>query len=389
MSLAQIIAAESICASGLNSEIIFKNAIDGRCSQSNGLNAISTEIWLDLKDRTPLELQKSKSTILSYQPLKDVLEKTEWTNEELRDCGFIFATTTSEIDIWENQIPFFNNEKIQSPRKNIVSHQSLGIIIEDLRSFFNIQGPCSVLSSSCSASLQALALASAWIKMGKVKRCIVGSTEILSTLTTSGFESLRLISRQNCKPFDKNRSGINLGEASAFIALEKESRESKKALAFMSGFGLSSDAYHSTSPQPEGSGSEQAIKKALQQSQIEASEISWFYAHGTGSLANDLSEARAIERLFPKGVFVSSTKSIHGHTLACSGLLESVLSIQSLKNQMAIPNSTYETADPAFKLNLTQRPEKNELNHILKNSLGFGGINCSLIISRNSRHADI
>ncbi len=383
MAYAQIIAAESISASGLNKEQIFKNATAGTSSQQNGLNALTQENWQRLKSETPAALQKSKSTILSYQPLNEVLRQTQWSEADLKNCGFIFATTTSEVDLWEDHIPFFdNNVVVNDINKNIVRHQSLGIIFEDLKSYFKIEGPCSVVASSCSASLQALALATAWIKSGKVDRCLIGSTEILSTLTTSGFESLRLLSKQTCQPFDKNRAGINLGEASAFIALEKVSDKSKAPLAYISGFGLSSDAYHATSPHPEGLGCERSIQQALTQAQISADEVSWFYAHGTGSAANDLAEAKAIERLFKHKPFVSSSKSIHGHTLATSGLLESVLAIEALKNQKAIPNARIENLDPTFDINLTAPPEK--LNYILKNSLGFGGINCSVLISKEN-----
>lgn len=381
MAYAQIIAAESISASGLNKEQIFKNATAGTSSQQNGLNALTQENWQRLKSETPAALQKSKSTILSYLPLNEVIRQTQWSEADLKNCGFIFATTTSEVDLWEDHIPFFdNNVVVNDHNKNIVRHQSLGIIFEDLKSYFKIEGPCSVVASSCSASLQALALATAWIKSGKVDRCLVGSTEILSTLTTSGFESLRLLSKQTCQPFDKNRAGINLGEASAFIALEKVSDKSQAPLAYIAGFGLSSDAYHATSPQPEGLGCERSIQQALTQAQISADEVSWFYAHGTGSAANDLAEAKAVERLFKHKPFVSSSKSIHGHTLATSGLLESVLAIEALKNQKAIPNARTENPDPTFDINLTAPPEK--LNYILKNSLGFGGINCSVLISK-------
>lgn len=381
MAYAQIIATECVSSAGLNKLDLFNSSIDGKIPElQKGLIPFTGEQWLNIKEKAPLNLQKSKCTVLSYNPLKSVIDSTQWTTDQLDKCGFIFATTTSEIDLWEEKIPFFENVIIDEYHKNIVRHQSLGLILEDLKKYFKINGPCSVVTSSCSASLQALSLAALWIQNKKVDRCIIASTEILSTLTSSGFESLRLLSKESCKPFDRLRNGINLGEASACIAIENLDLSTTKPLAYISGIGLSSDAHHATSPHPEGLGSERAIQQSLNSAQLNEKDISWFYAHGTGSLANDLAEAKAISKIFTHNQFVSSSKFIHGHTLAASGLLESVLAIEALKNQKVILNTLFKNADPAFEINLTRPPSK--IKHILKNSLGFGGINCSVILSQ-------
>jgi 3-oxoacyl-(acyl-carrier-protein) synthase len=381
MAFAQIIATDCISPAGQNKNNLFKNCIEGAAATLNqGLLSFNNDDWQLLQNKTPHELKKSKSTVLSYGPLKSVLVDSKWTAEDLKKCGFIFASTTSKIDLWENEIPFFKSAEMTTQHSDIVQHQSLGTLLEDLRAYFNIEGPCSFVTSSCSASLQALSLAAMWIQNGKVDRCLVGSTEILSKLTSTGFESLRLLSKDICIPFDKNRNGINLGESSAFIALEKVNLSQTKPLAYLRGFGLSSDAYHATSPHPEGLGTQDSIKQALLRSGLSEKEISWFYAHGTGSVANDLAEAVAIEQIFTQNPFVSSSKAIHGHTLATSGLLESVLAVEALKNQTVIPNNSLKQTDPAFHINLITKPPT--VKHILKNSLGFGGINCSIILSQ-------
>ena len=244
-----------------------------------------------------------------------------------------------------------------------------------------------MIASSCSASLQAISLAALWIKTGQVKRCIVGSTEILSDLTTNGFNSLRLLSKGICKPFDKDRNGINLGEASAFLCLESASVSSRPSLGYLSGFGLSSDAHNATSPHPEGKGSFTAMKMALDQAKLAPEMIDWFHAHGTGSQVNDLAETKAIKSLFSndnyKKAATSSTKSIHGHTLGACGALEVVMALLSLKNNIVLPTYNTVSVDPSIDLDIILKPQEKKLNHILKNSLGFGGINASVILSKD------
>lgn len=392
---ATIKAYEAISSSGLTAQEIFANCLRGQSShQGAGLNPISEQTWQFLKEKAPEPLKKSKSTILAATALVSVLEKTGWSADEISDCGFILGTSTGEIDLWEKDLPFLSatesetHPEIYKKRQHIIRHQSLGVLLSDLRGYFKIDGTCSVIASSCSASSQALALAALWIKSGKVKRCLVGTSETLSHLTTTGFESLRLLSKGVCKPFDKNRNGINLGEASAFIALEKPSLSvSLPTYGAIAGVGFSSDAYHATSPDPEGGGCVRSIQQALTSANLSPEQIDWFYAHGTGSHANDLAEAKAIEFLWKENApLVSSSKPIHGHTLAASGLLESCLALEALQQQQIIPNYFITEADPNFKIPLAQAKSdlKKPLQYILKNSLGFGGINCSLIFSHGA-----
>lgn len=385
MVYAKVIATEGICSSGLNAETIFNHCINGTSNENtNGLKPLSTTTWDFLTAQAPEELKKSKATVLASYLLSSLLKKTKWSAAEINDCGFIFASTTAEIDLWEKDFTNINTQTVPSlieliSSHEVIRHQSLGLIHQDLQNYFHINGPMTVVASSCSASSQALALAALWLQSGQVKRCIVGSTEILSELTSTGFDSLRLLSKTTCRPFDKNRNGIHLGEAGAFIALEN-SNSHNTALANLSGFAMTSDAYHATSPHPAGDGSGRSIQQALKTANLKAEQIDWFYAHGTGSAANDAAEAMAVQNNFSHAPFVSSSKSIHGHTLATSGILESVLCVEALRVQKVIPNTHITETDPHFCINLTEQPKK--IDYILKNSLGFGGINCSLIFSR-------
>jgi len=251
---------------------------------------------------------------------------------------------------------------------------------------FRIRGPMALTTSSCSASLQALATAFLWIRAKKVRRCIVGTTEIHADLTRVGFGSLRLLSKNICSPFDKNRAGINLGEGSAFLCLEDAGlRPQTAGWGYLSGAGLSTDAYHATSPHPEGKGSQEAMRMALESAKLDPKKIGWVYAHGTGSPANDLAEAKAISQVFSHKPWVSSTKSSHGHTLAASGALESVLGLLAMKRNEILPTHNYKETDPQISLRITSEKVAQPLDHFLKNSLGFGGINASVIFSKTAR----
>lgn len=376
MSLAKVVAIDAICSLGLNSHDIYKRCLEGKSfCNSKGLHPI------EFPDSVADE---SRGFQLASASLKRLLIETNWTLDKLKNCGFVFSTTTSEVDRWESKLDLIESNPNSAQSLEIAEHQKLGNISDQLKEQFGLNGPTTVIASSCSASLQALAIGAQWINDGLVDQCIIGTVEIISELTANGFDSLRLVSKENCKPFDKNRSGINLGEASAFIALEKANAKTE-ALGYISGWGMTADAYHPTSPHAEGLGSQKSILQALKQSQLEPNEIDWFYAHGTASSANDKAEAIAVGAIFGPQTFVSSSKGHHGHTLAASGLLESVIAIEALKNNLAIPNSFLAEPDPGFNINLNCNHDKKPLRHILKNSLGFGGINCSIVLSTGQK----
>jgi 3-oxoacyl-[acyl-carrier-protein] synthase-1 len=225
-------------------------------------------------------------------------------------------------------------------------------------------------------------MATLWIKSGCVRRCIVGATEIQSDLTRVGFGSLRLLAKDTGRPFDKNRLGINLGEAGAFLCLEESSLRTDSAWGFVRGEGFSTDAFHATSPHPEGRGSQIAMTMALQKAGLSASDIDWIYTHGTGSPANDLAEANAITQVFTHNPFVTSTKASHGHTLGASGALESVLGLMALKENKILPTFSFQEPDPKIPLKIQRQTTAQPFQHFLKNSLGFGGINASVIFSK-------
>lgn len=406
---AWVVGMEAICSSGEDKQSIFENLFTKKSSVNpSGLAPIesqtlqnSSSSQVHFEELVPPSLQVSRCLPWFYLVVKKALEEANWSKTQ--GIGVIYATTTSSVDLWQSELPFIKSpastevevDEVSSDLKvkSLVRNQSLGLALDKITEHFLFDGPQALVTSSCSASLQALALGTLWVETGVVEKCLIVTTEVLCNLTQLGFDSIRLLTKNICKPFDKNRTGINLGEAAAAICLQssKTVASNQKKWGRISGVGFSSDAYHTTSPHPEGRGSALAIQMALQKAQLKANEIDWIYAHGTASPGNDLAEMKAFRQVFDTLPYVVSTKSFHGHTLAASGLLESVIGFMALDKNKILINSFTESWDPAFEVTpLSAQALKENLEmenrssvHILKNSLGFGGINVSVVLSRN------
>lgn len=323
------------------------------------------------------ELEKhgsSRAVNLALAAADEALVQAGWDHFD----ALILATTTGQISVWENPwFQFFKKNLSSEEVHESLQSQPLGSLTSVLQKKFSVRGPTLLLTSACSASTQALGIAAMWIKQKKAKRCLVGGVEIFSKLTVEGFKSLQLLSETASTPFSKNRKGINLSEASAFLCLE----ESDSALAHLTGYGFSTDAYHITSPHPEGRGIYQAMSAALKSACMVPDEISYVHAHATGSIANDVAEATAIHHLLGSK-HVAATKSIHGHALAASGALETILCVKSLQHEIQLKTFGLTEMDPALKIQVSNENKKGSVTHILKNTLGFGGNNASLVLSK-------
>ena len=188
--------------------------------------------------------------------------------------------------------------------------------------------------------------------------------------------ALGVLSNNVCKPFDKNRDGMNVSEAIACLLLQTTKSQNCVEVC---GVGYSSDAYHMTQPHPDGS--KNAMKNALQCANINAHEINYINAHGTGTMANDTSEALAIQEVFSNTTKVSSTKSITGHTLGAAGAIEAIISSMVIQNQ-TIPTSTNLRDIENENINLSTKTTKEPVNYVLSNSFAFGGNNCSLVFGK-------
>jgi len=240
-----------------------------------------------------------------------------------------------------------------------------------------LQGPMATISTACSSSAKVFLTARRWMDAGMVDAVIVGGADSLCLSTLHGFDSLQLLSGEACRPFDANRNGISIGEAAGFMLLGRA-----PSVVVFSGGGESSDAWHMSTPHPQGQGAQAAIRMALAAAALEPQEVGYVNAHGTATPANDSSEAAALRAVFgPRGVPVSSTKGLTGHTLGAAGIVESILTTQALEHQQMPPNVNGASPDPTLDVAVVTTLQSTAMRHAMTNSFGFGGSNCSLIFS--------
>jgi len=248
-----------------------------------------------------------------------------------------------------------------------------------------MNGIINTINTACSSSANALIYGANLIKNGFAKRAIICGVDSLAKFTINGFNSLRILSSDICKPFDAERNGLNLGEAAGVIILEKEEDcNNKNGYAILSGYSNANDAFHASALSENGDGPYLSMAGALASANITASEIQFINAHGTGTDNNDVSEGRAIERLFGNNVPpVSSTKPYTGHTTSAAGATEAIISILCLLEQVIWPNLNF--SEPMKELSF--RPVKElikdrKITNVMSNSFGFGGNDTSLVFSR-------
>lgn len=250
------------------------------------------------------------------------------------------------------------------------------------RNYFNLTGPAVVVSSACSSSAKVFSSARRMLAAGFIDAAVVGGVDSLCLTTLYGFNSLGLLSEQACRPFDENRNGISIGEAAAFALLERLPDHLDADAVLLLGVGESSDAYHISSPHPEGLGARMAMQDALDMAGLPPSEIDYINLHGTATQSNDDAEGKAVVALFGSDTPCSSTKGATGHTLGAAGGLEAVICALALQNDLLPAGLNTEHTDPRLDLNYLMNNREQPVARVLSNSFGFGGTNCSLVFGR-------
>ena len=303
---------------------------------------------------------------------------------DLNDTNFktalISATTVGGMDKTELQV------NTETAELDFILTHPCGDSTNKICNYIGHKGYRTTLSTACSSSTNAIIHGINLINHGIVDRAIVGGVDALSKFTLNGFNSLMILDKDYCKPFDENRNGLNLGEGAGFIVIETEKSiksRAKTPICKISGYANANDAYHQTASSPEGEGAFKAMSTAIKMSKLQLSEIDYINAHGTGTNNNDMSEGVALKRIFadklPK---FSSTKAFTGHTLGAAAGIEAVFSILALQKSVVYPNLNFKT--PISELNIIPQTEFEEVQvkNVLSNSFGFGGNNSSIIFSK-------
>jgi 3-oxoacyl-[acyl-carrier-protein] synthase II len=329
----------------------------------------------------------SRSPILGIIAAKEAVQQAGVTH--INDCktGLISSTTVGGMDKSEQYFyEYFENNAHWQHIYGLHAGDCTQKIADALglkESFVT------TISTACSSAANAIMLGARMIKSGRLDRVIVGGTDALSKFTINGFKTLMILSDTYNSPFDENRKGLNLGEAAAFLVLESDeivSQENRNVLGYVKGYGNSNDAFHQTASSENGDGAVLAMEKALKVAGLNPEDIDYVNAHGTATPNNDLSEGRAMLRVFGEGKVpeFSSTKAYTGHTLAVAGGVEAVYAVLALQNNRIYPNLNFKTPMKEFDLLPQTEVKEKELKHVLSNSFGFGG-NCStLIISKEA-----
>ncbi len=250
--------------------------------------------------------------------------------------------------------------------------------VDFLRCYLELEGPALAICTACSSSAKIFATASRWLSLNLCDAVIACGIDSLCANTLHGFHSLGLLSEKPCQPSDKNRSGLSVGEGAAFVLLERADEGEIGLL----GYGESCDAYHMSSPHPEGFGAISSMKQAISMSGLSVNDIDYINHHGTASPVNDKMEDKAIYDLFGNRVVGSSTKGWTGHTLGAAGAVEVVLSVLCMKSGLMPKCLNTQEIDPDFRSSILLQSKKTNINNILTNSFGFGGNNCSLVIGK-------
>ena len=256
--------------------------------------------------------------------------------------------------------------------------QNVMSVAEFTRRFLALEGLVMSVSTACSSSAKVFASAYRHIQAGLCDAAVVGGVDSLCNSTLYGFNSLGLVSEQPCRPWDAERSGMNIGEAAGFALLEK-TLDATAGVALL-GYGESSDAYHMSSPHPEGAGAVTAMSMALQRAGLTADAIDYINLHGTGTQANDASEDCAVVQVFGGGTPCSSTKGWTGHTLGAAGITEALFALGSIERGFIPGTLNSAHLDPALCAGVVLANRRVPVKRVLSNSFGFGGSNCSLVL---------
>ncbi|HTJ48316.1 MAG TPA: beta-ketoacyl-[acyl-carrier-protein] synthase family protein [Cyclobacteriaceae bacterium] len=328
----------------------------------------------------------TRTALLGVIALREAMAMANLSTNEIKQAGLLSATTTGGIRELEKYYYQLQDSSQQGNFRVFSDSANPGEHTERMAELFGIKGYIGTISTACSSSANTIMMGADLIKNGVLNTAICGGTEALSKFTINGFNTLMILDKEQCRPFDKSRTGLNLGEGAAYLVLESEESilaSGKKPIAEVKGYGNTNDAFHQTASSPDGGGAYQAMLHALVMGGVTSSQIDYVNAHGTATENNDLSEGLAMQKLFDAKVpHFSSTKPYTGHTLAAAGAIEAVFCMLAMQHDIIYPSINFKYQMDELTISPQQELIKNiKLNYILSNSFGFGGNASSLLFS--------
>ncbi len=296
--------------------------------------------------------------------------------------GLVNATSTGGMDLTELFFRDFARDDSRGRLRDVAGHECADST-RRIAGRLGITGFTTTVSTACSSAANAIIFGAGLIRQGLVDRVVAGGTDALCRFTLGGFRSLGILDGEACRPFDRTRAGLNLGEGAGYIVLQREDTLTREPYGYLAGWTNAGDAFHQTASSATGEGAYRAMSEAIAMAGLSPSEIDYINAHGTGTVNNDASEAAALVRVFGDRVPpFSSTKPFTGHTLAAAGGIEAVISLLGITRGVIFPNLNFsEPMEEPSIVPQTTFGEGVEIKHVLSNSFGFGGNNSSLLFS--------
>lgn len=325
----------------------------------------------------------SRTSMMGAIAIRQAMEQAGIKDVSGKRVAVISGTTVGGMDITEM---YFQRMKTDDSLLYLPQSNECGKSTEEMAALAGLEGAeCCTISTACSSALNSIILGSEMLLNDKVDIVIAGGSEALSKFHLNGFNTLMILDKERCRPFDATRAGLNLGEGAAFVVLQKNA---DNALAYVSGYGNRCDAFHQTASSENGEGAFLAMSDAISMAGLQPSDIQYVNAHGTGTPNNDPSESAALMRVFGSAMpEVSSTKAFTGHTTSASGSIETVISILAMQNAFTPANLGWSSRMEGGIIPTTGR-QGVQLDNILCNSFGFGGNDSSMVISRHPHYLE-
>jgi len=340
------------------------------------------EVASNLQD---MDEEATRTTKLALQAVHEALSQAALSPLDLQKLRVGVAIGTT-VGCTLNNEPFYREYHAgNNPGMAVVDRYLANNPAQYIARKYHLTGPVATVANACSSGTDAIGLAKSWLKNDMCDLAIAGGADELSRVTYLGFISLLISSASGCRPFDKKRDGLNLGEGAGIIILEKENRLQQRgadSLAQLIGYGTYADAYHPTAPHPEGTGLKKAIEYALRESDISPEMVGFVNAHGTSTPSNDKVEGNIIAEIFSDRIPVVSTKAYTGHTLGAAGAIEAVFTIQALIDQKLPATPGFEQPDEECRISPTTDILEIGTEIGISNSLAFGGNNSTLLFRR-------
>ena len=328
----------------------------------------------------PSSRHLSRTALLGIMAVKEALFNTDFPKNAR--VALVSATSVAGMDLTELFYKEYDKDNNKGRLRDVKMHDC-GTIARVIAEYSGINGYVSDISTACSSAANAILFAAKLLKYNVADYVVAGGCDALSIFTLNGFNALKVLDSDICRPFDNSRCGLNLGEGAGFLLMQRDDMPYTEKYCTFAGGVNANDAFHQTASSDSGTGAFLAMSNALKNADILPEEVSYINAHGTATVNNDASESAAILRLFGNKSMVphfSSIKAFTGHTLAASGGIEAVLSAIAVKNGYLYPNLNFSNPIDNFELvPVTHFSDNNQVNCVVSNSFGFGG-NCTSLI---------